>query len=145
VVFLRGLIVGTGGVDFGVEPAEPNSLAGDSDFGGPFTGAFFEIDADIFGGGFGSDFLPVAAVLGVRGEAEVGTAIVERIVIVMVNQEMSGRVHKHPVHTGQFGFTGADFEGCEGIEEFSVTAEEPVEGFQGIVIGRLDKRPFVLA
>ncbi len=145
MIFFRCSIVGTGGVGFGGETAEPEAFAIYPDFGGVSAGAFFEIDADISGGGLGSDFRSVAGILCVCGEAKVGPTVIEGVIISMVNEKMLRRVHNLPVHTDHFGFAGADFDVPEGVKFFSVSIEIPVEIFKPIVIERRDKRPFVFA
>jgi hypothetical protein len=145
MVFLRRSIIHLCGVEFGGEAAEPEAFAVNPDFGGVSACAFFEIDADILGGGFGTDFLSVTAVFRVCGEAEVGPTVIEPIVISMVNDETFGEVHKLPVHTDHFGFAGADFDIPEGVEFLTVAVEVPIEIFKPIVIHRRDNRPFPFA
>jgi hypothetical protein len=145
VVFFGCLIVCLCGVEFGCETAEPEAFAIDPDFGGPFAGAFFEIDADVLGGGFGSDFSPVAGIFRVGSEAEIRPAVVEGSIISMVDDEAGRRGHNHPVHTYHFSFSGADYDVSEGVKFFSVSAEVPIEIFKQIVISRLDNRPNAFA
>ena len=63
MIFFRGNIVGLCGVGFGVETAEPDTLATDGDSCDPPAGAFFEEDADVFRGSFSRGFGFIALVL----------------------------------------------------------------------------------
>jgi hypothetical protein len=87
MVFNSSSIIGASGVDFGFEAAEPDSFSVDGDFGDPFSGGFFEINADKTRGGIFPGFSLVALVLRVGGEAEIVPAIVEAIAIFVVNEK----------------------------------------------------------
>jgi len=81
----------------------------------------------------------------VRGEAEVGPAIIESVAIFVVYNKMPGRVHNHPVHTDHFDFAGTNFDVREGIELLAVGGEIPIEAGQWIVIVRRNKGEKVVA
>jgi hypothetical protein len=87
MIHLSSTVIGTGGFDFGFEAAEPDSFSVDGDFGDPFSGGFFEINADISRGGIFPGFSLVALVLRVGGEAEVVPSVVEAIAIFVVNEK----------------------------------------------------------
>jgi len=66
-------------------------MAIDGDASAVFAGGFDEIDAFVFGCGFGFLFSRVLDVLGRGGGAEVGEAVVEAIVVTVVDEEALGR------------------------------------------------------
>lgn len=88
-MFFGGGIISASGGEFVRETAEPEAFAFDSDFYGVTAGALFEIYAKVLRGSFGFVYSPVAGVLRVGGDAEIGTAVVERVVIDVVNDKFS--------------------------------------------------------
>ncbi len=84
MILFCGGVVGLCSLDFGVETTEPETLAAESDVGDPSAGVFFERDADIAGGSFGSEFRPIAGVLRVIGEAKVIDSVVKAVAVFMV-------------------------------------------------------------
>lgn len=145
MIFDCGTVISASGLDFGVETSEPETSAINPDFGGPFAGAFFVIDANITRGSFRTDFGPVAGVFRMRGRTQVGPPVIEGFVVPVVNEKISRRVHNKPVHTGHPGFALAGNDIREGVKFLAVAADVPVEFFQPVIILWFDDCPFAVA
>ena len=129
VEFFCGGVVCAGGVGFVCEVAEVAGFAGGGDLGGPFFLVFVPVDAFVAGGGFCGFFL-VAAVLGECGQAEVGSAVVEAVVVDVVDEQVGRGVEYLAVHFDGFSFVLAD-----GVEVAAGAFGEPfVAGEGGVVV-----------
>lgn len=107
VEFLCCGVVCAGGVGFICEVAEVAGFAGGGDLCGPFLLVFVPVDAFVAGGGF-CGFLLVAAVLGECGQAEVDPAVVEAVVVDVVDEQVGRGVEYLAVHFDGFAFVLAD-------------------------------------
>jgi hypothetical protein len=115
-VLFGGIIIRYGGVDFGFERAEEEAFAIDNDAGTPKAGGFDEVNAFEAGSGFGNCFSGVLLVFGMGHEAEIRAAVVEAIVIIVVNEEPVGRVRDLAVHPEDvLGLAFAARDGAEGV------------------------------
>ena len=73
-------------------------MAINADTSAPFAGGYDEIDAFVSGGGFKAGFSGVLDIFGRGGEAKVFPAVVEAIMVFVVNEETIRRGKNLVVH-----------------------------------------------
>lgn len=92
-------------------------MAVDGDSSTPKAGGFDEVNAFETGGGFVVSFSGVLLVGGIGGEAEICAAVVEAIVVDVVNEEVVGGIGNLAVHPDYAGLEErAARDGAEGVE-----------------------------
>lgn len=73
---------------------------------------------------------------GIGGEAEIGTAVVEAIVVMVVNEKVIGRIHKPTVHPDYAGLEErAARDGAEGVVCAIGAVQPPFMFAKEVVIG----------
>jgi hypothetical protein len=136
MVLDRCTIIGTGGVDFGIETAEVNGFAVITYTRNPFAGADVEGNADVTRPGFFSCFSSVEHIFRGGSEAEIGPAIIEAVIISVVNEKAGRRVQNKLMQILHFSFAAADSEATHGVEGVIIPGGTPFEGVQeGVVVG----------
>ena len=133
VYFCSG-VIGTCGFDFGIEAAEVNGFMVVTDACNPFAAAHIEGNADVARPGFFSCFSSVEHIFGGGSEAEVGPAIIEAVVISVVNEKARGSVHKKLVHIEHFSFAAAYSEATHGVEGVLIFGGTPFDGVEEEVV-----------
>ena len=142
-ILFGGGIIGTGGVDFGVEGAEVYFFALVSDPAFPFGFFFGEPDADEFRGGVFS-FFAVQHIFGLSDNAEVFSAIIEGIGVLVIDDEVVGWIHNLPVQAQGFKVIAIN-DDPDGVEFSAVAAEGPIEVAIAIVIPLVKNRKKAIA
>jgi len=130
-------VVCLSGLEFGFEFAEVDRAASGGDNGTPDVSFFVEGDA-FEAGGFGFfELASVVAIFGVCGEAKIRFSIVERIVIVVVNEEAGRGVEDFAIHPdGTAGTEFADRGSSAGVEIAVLSDDVPFEFAEpGVIMG----------
>jgi hypothetical protein len=144
VIFNSGFIIGPCGVDFGIECSQSYFFAIKLDLSAPLAAPFDEIDAlklrrSVF------PFSQVAAILKMSCETEISPAIVEGVVVSMVNEKTRRGIHNFPVEADVFSFARACFNNPSGIEFFSASIDNPFELAEAVVNVEVNDCPVALA
>jgi hypothetical protein len=143
VIFFGGFIEGLSGLDFGIEPAEMDFFAFIRNLA--FVFAVGEApDAAKLRGGI-SFLASVVHILGGGSVSQIGAAIVERAVFVVVNEEAWRRFGNKPVHIFGAGFVGCDNFVIHSVKVIAVAVNNPFIFFEPEVIFDIDKRVYALA
>jgi hypothetical protein len=139
MVFECGIIIGLRGFDFRIETAEVGSFPIMSDIGEPCSSALVKINADKLRRGVFS-FCSVAVILRVCREAQICPAVIETIVVFVVNEEAMGRIHNLSVH-GKYHRGAVTIE-PDGVETAAVFFCAPVETIQPVEVLRVNDGEF---
>jgi len=91
--------------------------------------------------GFHSCLFSVVGVLCACRLAEIGSTVIERIIIFMVDKESPRAIHNFPVHRNKLRLFGGKFETSEGIFIF----EEPFKICKTVVILQVEDCEFAFA
>ena len=134
VVFGGGPVVGSGGVDFFDEIAEVVALVVGGYLGGPFATPLVPVDAFVLRG-LVPDAAQVPAVLGECTQAQVGSAVVQAVVVYVVNDEMVGGAGDLAVHFDAPAVLIAD-----GVAIPGGAFREPCVAAKAFVVGGVDDR-----
>jgi hypothetical protein len=126
VVFSSSFIIGESSGYFGVEVAEPDFFPIKADIGAPATFSLVKTNSDktrrrVFSFSF------VAVILGAGRQTEIFPAVIEAVVIFMVNQKAGRRFHNLPVHTDNFCCFISRYKMPDGIKAIIFLFCEPVE------------------
>lgn len=109
----------------------------------PFRPFFDKPYADVFRGGVFS-FFAVEHIFGLSNNAEVFSAIIEGIGVLVIDDEVVGRVHNFPVQAECFKVCAID-DDPDGVEFSAVAAESPIEVAIAIVILLVKNRKKAIA
>jgi len=134
VIYFCSGVVGAGGFDFGIETAEVNGFAVVADACNPFAGEDIEGNADVTRPSFFSCFSPVEHIFGGGSEAEVRAAIIEAVIISVVNEKAWGSVHKELVHIEHLSFAAAGPDATHGVEGVLIFGGTPFDRVEEEVV-----------
>lgn len=144
MIFKSGFIIGPCGVELGIECSQSYFFALKLNLSAPLAAPFDEIDTlklrrSVF------SFSQVAAILKMSCEAEISPAIVEGVVVSMVNEKARRGIHNFPVEADVFSFARACFNNPSGIEFFSASIDDPFEVADAVVNIEVNDCPVALA
>jgi hypothetical protein len=139
VVFSCGFVIGESGFDFGGEVAKLFLATIEEDISPPAFRAFFvcliKRYAFVAGRAAAFSFFSVAAIFGAGCRAEVGPAVIEGVMILVVNLNIGRSVKNHSVHKSFLRtFLLRSPNPASGISAVSVVLNVPVELTQILVI-----------
>jgi hypothetical protein len=132
VIPTGGGVISECGCEFGVETTQMYSFSTIRNLSNPFLTSIVKIDAYKSGRGVLS-FSIVAAILRMSSEAKIVPAIVEGVVVPVVNEKTFGRVHNLPVESDGFSFARANIDETGRIELLAASVDAPFEISEAVV------------
>lgn len=131
-----GGVVGSGGFLLDIVRAQVSLFAVVFDVGDPFVAALVVGDAEVLAGR-SSALAAVGVVLGVIAVATVALAVVQAVVILVVADQVVGRVHDQAVHVDALPFA-SDANVTHGVAIVHVHLAAPAELREPDVVLRID-------
>jgi len=144
VVFFGRVVVGFGGFDLGFEVAEVEAAAVGEDRGGPFVLRRAVRDPFVLRGRPAAGLGSVARVLESRGEPQVGSSIVQAVLIDMIDIHSVGRIEYFAVHVDGSGFALAQADLTHRVDRPRSFGQVPFVSHVVIVIGGVHDGALVL-